>query len=666
MVARAARGIEIGINASAGQTTGAQGGGVTPPSFCTVLNLGPGGPPDPNAIVVYAPAPGNATNNFTVENVAGGAAPGFGLDPVNTFSLDGVGPVVAAVSALAPTVLNDGGSAGLIVVDVGFTVFQSIQFDFGTGSNGQFKDLLGTPIGAADKPYPTVWPYELQVEVAEDGTATYSDNNGQSGALPSGGVFTGKILALAALGAAPLTAAGKSDITLLGGSTVMPLPLVNPAAVTWCNLSPVVILPEYKFFETVPPDSIVVLSNADRTLTYINDNVEDGGFFDTVGWFSPIPTSVQNPDGNTVEIEINSNTDSAINGFLVFGLQGASTLRAFLIQQDFTSNRINLSNTDLFTYDVGPGDVFAVQPLDNGASDSDVRFIFVPNGGTPVIFDPFPMDSSSDFVFNFSNIAVPQALGTFQATFNGKEADYSFADYPTGSVDYEGNPMPSKVSPYTRVAIWHDNPFNSRHEVAGMTMVTSGAGKTLTATASTVTLTEGWAVCSSMIDNAGGAIVAVMLKITTADAAGQAPALRLHGVGDNDRGEIELKWAAGAITLTVRDDDFTINNYVIKPASTFSNGDVLALELFTSTLDLTAYYYDGVTVNKAGASPSRITYDGAGGGLAPSKYIISGGVRSLQSGESCVLANQNESADMTAIVEAEFNAATVDVLGVAT
>ena len=72
--------------------------------------------------------------------------------------------------------------------------------------NGALVDLNNAPIGVSDKTYPT-FPLTVHIEVNEDGTGTYEDSEGNSGALPPSAVaFTGKTCQFAMTMEAPDTA----------------------------------------------------------------------------------------------------------------------------------------------------------------------------------------------------------------------------------------------------------------------------------------------------------------------------------------------------------------------------------------------------------------------------------------------------------------------------
>lgn len=631
--------------------------------LCTMLDLANAGPPPTNATVVYDPAPN--TNRMSITRIAaGGASSAFGADVVNTFDLTGSVPVVFSVSCPMPSVLNDGGACGLAIFDsVGFTVIQGISFHFGTGSNGQFKDPNGTPISAANIAYPTTPKYKLQIEVHEDGSATYSDNNGQSGSLSSSGSFTGITSALSTFGDAPATAGGSVELTLNGGSEAMPLPLTDPTAETWCNLTPVVQVPEYKLFEVNPPDLTVSLSNSDRTINVVSDNINDSDYFYSAGWpVSLIPITQENPNGNTFEFEVNQNTTSIGSLLLLVTSQTVLSTQHIMAFSDTSNDKYHMSIDGglLMTTPIAAGDVVAMQVFDNGAAASDIGFVFAPSGGTPFVLDTFSARAIDKFTFAAARTGgFPEAISNdLSMTFNGKEADYSFSNYRSGSVDYEGDPMPSKVSPYTRVATWYDLTFNVNHNTAGMTAIVSGGGKTLTCTSSTAVMIQARATCSSGIKPNTG-VVAAMMGITTADASGTAPEFKLTGLGNStiEVGHIRIVSDGTDIILSIRIHNTTTDT-VIASSTSFSSGDVVSLELDTVALTAKGIYFDGVTVH----STAAVSYDGTGG-EAKTLYLPAGGVEDLQIGEFCVLENQNLNTDMNATVKAALTAGAVDVLG---
>ena len=189
-------------------------GGVAP-ALCQLLTLGPAGPEN-NSTAVYN------LNSYVVTNTAGGPNDNSGFDVSTVFSLDGGLTVVFSLTVNSLSQLSNDGLIGIAALDpVGFAVFQGVTLQFGSGVDGEIR-FLGSPSAQlSGLTFPT-FPYTMQMEVAEDGSAAFSDEDATGPlrtnlVVPTEGAFTGLSVALGSLAAAPLGAGENIDITMNGG-----------------------------------------------------------------------------------------------------------------------------------------------------------------------------------------------------------------------------------------------------------------------------------------------------------------------------------------------------------------------------------------------------------------------------------------------------------------
>jgi len=616
----------IGLNTLGIDTIGNENipaGGISPPPFvaCSVLTLSNAQPPF-NATVTYDSAPN--TNRYTVTSTTGAPSQAFSFDPVNTFSLNTGAVVVAEVYGEQPSVANNGGGAGIGVLDVsGFSAFQGIKFDYGTGSNGQFSDVFGNPIGAANKPYPTTWPYVLKIEVAENGTATYRDNNGQSGLLSSLGAFTGITCGLFSLSSAPNTAGSSVSNTLNGGSQPFQLPLDNPSAESWCNQSGTPLPPfAEKFYTVVSAAPWSVLNNNDNA-EVVHNGSSSGNISSSLGYSQAAP----NPVGvtqvnNVVEIEVISVSGDPFQSSSSLVLQQTSSGEGITLENSSFSNQKQLEIANNVSFgSIRPlqvGDVFFIIYI---SSNNTIRLGYKLTGEDSIIFDEFDANGGPNAGATFLGVNAAQASGSARFKVNGLDSSLVVSDYPTGTTGYDGSALPSKTAPEVIDIKLEQNPFvEALGSGSSPTGVVNITGSTFTCNSDTSNCNF-FALGNRFIQPTMGNI-AIEAELTTLSASARE-GLFLKGINSSSPfSEISILDNGSNVVIRVRDQFGTSTDTIIS-AGSFSSGDVVGIEYNPTTGVAIGHYKPSglpeVTPVTSTATPFSSAYmPQVGGAIIPS------------------------------------------------
>lgn len=606
-----------------------------------------------------------AGNQITATRNGASSNPGANQDAVNLFNITGAaGPLVFEVNCAAPSVLNDNGGLGGGLLATDFTAAGGVILDFGTGVNGVVTNFLtGAPI-ASGLTYPAAFPVVYHFEVDEAGTFfwEFEDGNGTSIASGSeaatGASFTGKTCEIVNI-TNPAATNLSTIATTFVGNAPFTIPLNDSSAATWCTF-PVGAPPEpvEMFLQNQPPDSTVTLINSDRTINIDGDGITEAGFSYSAGWSAGgIPAGQENPDGNVFEFEITANDIQEFLIALQLFAQGKTQI-TFLFGSFSDTYLIFLGGVTLLRGSLDAGDVFAYQYIDNGASPTEIRFYYIPNGGTPLVMDTFTMDADSDFATIVGNLGgTPADTTNMQIDFNAVESQMSHT-YPDGSKDYEGTALVTTSGPFVAVpATWYETGFTSRDPALGDTMVVSGGGKTLTATNGGGADTAEGYVVSPASAKSDDSIYAATLKVVTADASNKAPEIGFRGMGGDNSDTTDIKVTrnnSGDIIL----DILPMGSTTILAATPIDDDDYLTIELDTENEQAKGHFWDDSASTLT--STAWVSYAGQG----KTMFIPTGGVDQLDDGEACVLENQFDELDMDqANTKAALSAGAIDVLG---
>jgi len=568
-------------------------------AICSVLTLATLAGPPATAGVVYT------GNNMLISNPDGLTTNSVvGYDAATTFDLNGSVPVAVEATCLAPSVLDDNGAMAIVVVATDFSTNCGVTATFGTGADGTIEDLNANVI-LSGLPRPT-FPYTLHLEANEDGTGTFEDSEGNTGVIAAIAPFTGKTCVFATGTEPPDTMGATLDVTT-NASGPLAIALTDPLAKTYCNLTPSpAAVAQYKFFEQ-SGDANAVLSNSDRTITVTHDNVLDGDFVEAFAFDSDEQTR-GTYSGNVFEFEIDSNTLSALNGFLsLLPVVSPDSARGLVIGQDFTSNFVSLDNWQLFTHDVQAGDSFAAIITQDTANEEVLtRFCFRPSLGNAVFITDWPLRGSDNINptnLILQNQSVAQAAGVLAGTFNGIDGDLVIPNYPLGSVGYNGIAIPSHTIAETRNVLWQDTLYNNVHEQAGNT-ISVLTGNDLTIVTSAAAAIKNMRAWKNVMVEDGSGIRATGISITVPFTTGAGEICGAIGfgsdssfVGGNSR--IWICVVAGDLVLYIEARDGTSTQTIIKGGYSSAIGDEWMVEIDTDARLCRAHVDDGVLVTTA-------------------------------------------------------------------